>query len=580
MASRGRERRGRPRGTGQAPPTFDQPPVLDHQTFAEVVGVAAAAIAQASITGSQGGPSNLQRFRVHHPPTFTRGGDPMVANHWFMQIENVLEAMEITSDTTRIRLAAFQLEDKARVWWRWARTSRDLEVMTWAKFQELFMGKYFPETPRHVKAQEFLGLKLGVMTVMDHVARFTKLARIADDYVATNLAKVRRFENGLKLSIRARIVGLRLQDMDSMVGTTLTIEKELGLEVETLKEPLYVSSPLGIWARIGMICRGCELEISGTLLTVDLRIMDMSKFDVILGMDWLIAYRIVIDGERRRVTAYKQDGTRVVFQGHKHDILPQTVYESRCQGQLAGWLASLTLEDEERPYLDLPRVVCKYVDVFPDELPGLPPQRVVDFGIELHSGTSPIYMTPHRMAPVELQELSVQLQELLDKGFIRPSTSPWGAPILFAKKKDKTLRLCIDYRQLNRVTIKNRYPLPRIDDFFDQLRGEQVYSKIDLCTSYHQLRVRDTNIPKTAFKTRYGHFEFTVMPFGLTNVPSAFMDLMHRIFQPYLDQFVVVFVDDILIYSQSEWEHEYHLRIVLQLLRDHQLYAKFSKCEF
>ena len=348
-----------------------------------------------------------------------------------------------------------------------------------------------------------------------------------------------------------------------MVGTTLTVERELGLEVETLEESLYVSSPLGIRARIRMIGRGCELEISGTILIVDLTIMDMSEFDVILGMDWLTAYRVVIDCERRRVTAYTQDDTRMVFQGDEHDIFPQTVYESMCQEQLAGWLVSLTLEDEERPGSDLPQVVCEYVDVFLDELLGLPPQRVVDFGIELHPGTSPISMTPYRMAPVELQELRVQLQELLDKGFIRPSTLPWGAPVLFVKRKDKTLRLCIDYRQLNRVTIKNRYPLPRIDDLFDQLRGARVYSKIDLRTGYHQLRVRDTDIPKTAFRMRYGHFEFTMMPFGLTNALAAFMDLMHRIFQPYLDQFVVVFVDDILIYSQSEGEHEYHLRIVL-----------------
>ena len=227
MASRGRGRRGRPRGTGQAPLTFDQLPVFDQQAFVEVVGVAAAAIAQASIAGSQGGPSNLQRFRVHHPPTFTGGGDPMVADHWFMQIENVLEAMEITSDTTRIKLVAFQLEGEARVWWRWVRTSRDLQVMTWAEFQELFMGKYFPETTRHARAQEFLELKQGTMTVMDYVARFTELARFADDSVATDLAKVRRFENGLKLSIRARIVGIRLRDMDSMVGTALTIEREI-----------------------------------------------------------------------------------------------------------------------------------------------------------------------------------------------------------------------------------------------------------------------------------------------------------------------------------------------------------------
>ena len=159
MTSRGRGRRGRKRGPGQAPPTFDQPPVFDQQAFVEAVGVAVAAIARASVADSQGGPSNLQRFRAHHPPTFTWGGDPMVAHHWFMQIENVLEAMEITSNTIRFRLAAFQLEGEARVWWRWVRTSKDLEVMAWAEFQELFMGKYFPVTARHAKAQEFLELK-------------------------------------------------------------------------------------------------------------------------------------------------------------------------------------------------------------------------------------------------------------------------------------------------------------------------------------------------------------------------------------------------------------------------------------
>ena len=194
------------------------------------------------------------------------------------------------------------------------------------------------------------------------------------------------------------------------------------------------------------------------------------------------------------------------------------------------WLASLTLQDEGRRDLSLPQVVCEYEGVFPDELSRLPPHKDVDFIIELHPGMSPIYMTPHRMAPVELQELKVQLQELLDKGFIKPSTSPWSTPVLFAKKKDKTLRLCIDYRQLNRVTIKNQYPLPRIDDLFDQLRGVSVYSKIDLLTGYHLLRVREADIPKKAFRTQYGHFKFTVIPFGLTNAPAAFMDLMHRVF--------------------------------------------------
>ena len=221
MASRGRGHRGRPRGASQAPPTFDQ------QAFAEAVGVAATASAQASVVGGQGGPSNLQRFRSHHPPTFIGGGDSMVAEYWFMQVEKILEAMEITSNTTKIRLAAFQLEGEAQVWWSWAKTSRDLEAMTWAEFHELFMGKYFSATARHAKAQEFLELRQGTMTVLEYVARFTELARFDDDNVATDAAKVRKYENGLKLSIRGKIVGLRLQDMDSMVGTTLTIEREV-----------------------------------------------------------------------------------------------------------------------------------------------------------------------------------------------------------------------------------------------------------------------------------------------------------------------------------------------------------------
>ena len=176
----------------------------------------------------------------------------------------------------------------------------------------------------------------------------------------------------------------------------------LGLEVETLDEPLYVSSPLGTKVRIDQICRDFELEILGILLTVDLQVMDISDFDVILGMDWLTAHQIVIDCDSKRITTYTQDGRCVMFQGDKHDALPQTVYDSRWHGQLMGWLASLTLEDEVRQDLSPPRVACEYEDVFPDDLHGLPPHKDVDFVIELHPGTSPISMTPHRMAPVEL----------------------------------------------------------------------------------------------------------------------------------------------------------------------------------
>ncbi|KAL0557219.1 hypothetical protein IC582_005737 [Cucumis melo] len=174
----------------------------------------------------------------------------------------------------------------------------------------------------------------------------------------------------------------------------------------------------------------------------------------------------------------------------------------------------------------------------------------------------------------------MQLQELLDKGFIRSSVSPWGAPVLFVKKKDGLMNLCIDYRELNKVTVKNKYPLPRINDLFDQLQGATVFSKIDLRSRYHQLRIKDSDVPKTAFRSRYGHYEFIVMSFGLTNAPAVFMDLMNRVFREFLDTFVIVFIDDILIYSKTEVEHEEHLRMVLETHRANKLYAKFSKCEF
>ena len=221
MASRGRGLRGRPRGATQMPPVFYQ------EAFIEAMGAAIATATQADAARGQGGASNLQRFKAHNPPTFTGGGDPMVADHWFRQIERILRAMEITSDTTRIAVASFQLEGESQIWWEWVTTSRDLETMTWDDFRRLFMGKYFPASARHTKAQGLLELRQGTMTVLEYIARFTELACFEDDYVATNVAKIRRFEDGLKLSIRGKIVGHNLQDMDSMVSTALIIEQEI-----------------------------------------------------------------------------------------------------------------------------------------------------------------------------------------------------------------------------------------------------------------------------------------------------------------------------------------------------------------
>ncbi|GJY67531.1 putative reverse transcriptase domain-containing protein [Tanacetum coccineum] len=219
-----------------------------------------------------------------------------------------------------------------------------------------------------------------------------------------------------------------------------------------------------------------------------------------------------------------------------------------------------------------------FLEVFIEDLPGLPPTRQVEFQIDLVPGAAPVARAPYRLAPSEMKELSEQLKELSNIGFIRPSSSPWGAPVLFVKKKDGSFRMCIDYRELNKLTVKNRYPLPRIDDLFDQLQGSSVYSKIDLRSGYHQLRVREEDIPKTAFRTRYDHYEFQVMPFGLRNAFAVFMDLMNRVCKPYLDKFVIVFIDDILIYSKNKREHKEHLKLILELLKKEELYAKFSKC--
>ena len=245
-----------------------------------------------------------------------------------------------------------------------------------------------------------------------------------------------------------------------------------------------------------------------------------------------------------------------------------------------SYLAFIRDTSVEPPPMDSVPVVQEFPDVFPSDLPGVPPDRDIDFAIDLEPGTKPISIPPYRMAPAELKELKDQLQDLLSKGFIRPSVSPWGAPVLFVKKKDGTMRMCIDYRQLNKVTVKNKYPLPRIDDLFDQLQGASLFSKIDLRSGYHQLKIRASDIPKTAFRTRYGHYEFLVMSFGLTNAPAAFMELMNAVFRPYLDSFVIIFIDDILVYSKTEEDHVRHLRIVLQRLREEKLYSKFSKCEF
>ncbi|GJR68390.1 putative reverse transcriptase domain-containing protein [Tanacetum coccineum] len=305
---------------------------------------------------------------------------------------------------------------------------------------------------------------------------------------------------------------------------------------------------------VNTIIRGCTLNFMNHPFNIDLMPVPLGSFDVIIGMDWLTKYHGVIICDEKIV--------------HGCDVFLAHITTKEAKDKSKG-----------KRLEDVP-IVKDFPEVFPEDLSGIPPARQVEFQIDLVPGVAPVARAPYRLAPSEMKELAKQLQELSDKGFIRPSSSPWGAPVLFVKKKDRSFRMCIDYRELNKLTVKNRYPLPRIDDLFDQLQGSSIYSKIDLRSGYHQLRVREEDIPKTAFRTRYGHYESQVMPFGLTNAPAVFMDLMNRVCKPYLDKFVIVFIVDILIYSKNKEEHEEHLKLILELLKKEELYAKFSKCEF
>jgi hypothetical protein len=323
----------------------------------------------------------------------------------------------------------------------------------------------------------------------------------------------------------------------------------------------YWISSAGADLLSNQIVRGVTLNIANRQYKLNLIVMPWLVLDVIMGMNWMNKMRVLIDVGGRSISLKEPVGEDT-FQV----VLPWRIDLASTTCAVQTTLLAKIL------------VVCEFPDVFPDELPGLPPDRDIEFVIELIPGTPQTSRRPYQMPPNELAELKKQLQDLLTKGLIHPSSSKWGCPALFVKKKkDNSLRMCVDYRPLNAVTIKNKYPLPRIDILFDQLSKAKVFSKIDLRSGYHQIKIRPQDIPKTAFSTRYGLYEYLVMSFGQTNAPAYFMYLMNLVFMPELDKFVVVFIDDILVYSENEEDHAEHLRIVLTRL---QLYVKFSKCEF
>jgi hypothetical protein len=350
----------------------------------------------------------------------------------------------------------------------------------------------------------------------------------------------------------------------SFISTTYV--KKHNLPIALLRCQMIVCSPGGdMPAR--QLCPKVNLKIRRVDFVTNFIVLELMGIDVILGMDWLGKHKVLIDCAKKSVKLTTPDEKELEF-------VAELVVTAKGIANRAKINQLDASQGSEVP------VVNQFHDVFPEELLGMPPDRDIEFVIELKPGTTPIYKTAFRMTTPELAKLKEHISELLEKGFICPSSSPWGAPVFFVLKKDGTQRLCVDYRALNEVTVKNKYPLPRIDDLFDQLWGACVFSKINLRSGYHQLKVRECDIPKTTFVSRYGLYKFTVMLFGLTNALADFMYMINKVFMEYLDKFVMGFIDDILVYSRNEGEHEGHLRLVLQKLQDHKLYAKLSKCEF
>jgi hypothetical protein len=329
----------------------------------------------------------------------------------------------------------------------------------------------------------------------------------------------------------------------SFISTTCGTK--IGLDIYPTNGAYRITTPGGKISS-NQIYRKVPIQLGSHLIKTDLLLLDLEGMDVLLSMNWMTQHQVSLDISSRTVEIDSPEHEPTIL------YLPQREYINFCTYAATG--IKIT---------DIP-IICEYPDVFPGDLPRMPLDRDIEFIIELQPGTAPISKRPYRMPPNELAELKIQLQDLLDKGFIRPSASPWGCPALFVKKKDNSLRLCVDYRPLNAVTIKNKYPLPRIDILFYQLGGAKVFSKIDLHSGYYQIKIRPSDIPKIAFSTRYGLYEYLVMSFDLTNAPAYFMYLMNSVYMQELDKFVVVFIDDILIYSKNLEDHAKHLHVILQ----------------
>ncbi|KAK8942884.1 hypothetical protein KSP39_PZI008966 [Platanthera zijinensis] len=580
----------------------------------------------------------LKQFLEMRPPIFRGGVTPMETEDWLKRIELIFKAMRCP-ENRKVELVTFLFEGEANKWWDsltqgkfYGRTD-----IRWNDFLHEFLDWFVPPSEKRILQERFLRLTQGNRSVMQFEAEFTQLAYYASDMVPNERERCFRFQLGLREDVRVHLISQWIQRYNELVETAKLIEKDV--EVSLRKNDVQLKRPAEEQSRtvsgksggsrwkkfkkgapvpapaVGSttshpLCVKCGKAhpgecLKGTGVCFKCFRPGHLKYECPLWKSE--AGRKTTGGPSQSATIHNVESVASgsvaqpkeerqveprVFnlnqqEAKAHDVVITGISEvakvlisslramKKVRKGCEATLVMLKKSDTERKSEpSAVPVVCDFLDVFPEDLPGIPPQREVEFTINLVPEATPVAKTPYRMAPKELAELKSQLQELV------LSTSPWGAPVLFVKKKDGSLRLCIDYHELNKLTIRNQYPLPRIDDLFDQLVNARVFSKIDLRSGYHQMRIKEEDIYKTAFSTRYEHFEFVVMPFGLTNAPAVFMDLMNRVFKEYLDKFVIVFIDDILIYSKGKEEHAEHLKIVLQTLKNQALYAKFSKCDF
>ncbi|GJX26989.1 putative reverse transcriptase domain-containing protein [Tanacetum coccineum] len=514
---------------------------------------------------------SYKEFMSCQPINFKGSEGAVGLIRWFKRTESVFSRSNCTEDC-KVKFATGNLTEEALSWWNFFAQPIQIEEaykITWVKFKKLLIKKYCPQTEVQKMEDEFYHLTVKGNDLKTYVRRFQELATLCPTMVPDSEKMMKVFIEGLPRSIKGNVTASKPQTLEEAINISQRLIDQVTKHtpVQVLSDHkrkfddrrtfnnnnnyrntntnnhynnhqpqqnrrqktfrAYASTPTknNRYIRNRPLCKKCTLHHIGPCTV---------KCNTCNKVGHLIKN-------------YRNKGPAT-----GSNLLPVIVTCHACgeKGHYANQCRKTANNNAQgRAYMLRDRNAHQDPNIVTD-LPCLPPVRQVEFHVDLIPGAAPVARSPYRLAPSEMQELFNQLQELSDQGFIRPSTSPWGAPVLFVKKKDGSFRMCIDYRELNKLTVKNHYPLPRIDDLFDQLQGLSVYSKIDLRSGYHQLRVRDEDIPKTAFRTRYGHYEFQVMPFGLTNAPVVFMDLMNCVCKPYLDKFVIVFIDDILIYSR------------------------------